>query len=232
MIRLNTYFVLSKASDRPLPPDLEPDDVRYPERLVELFLHEYTRPGDVVLDPFAGFGTTLQVAESLDRLGFGLEYDERRCEYTRSQLRHPERLICGDARRLSSYDFPACDFSMTSPPYIDVTRDRPQDPLAAYTVPGRGYETYLADIEAIYLQVRARMKTGARAVLEVANLRLPSGVTTLAWDIARAVGRVLAFEGEIVIGWDRPYGYGYDHSYCLVFQNSGGAPGEDAVVGD
>lgn len=225
MTRPNTYFVLSKAPDRPLPPDLEPDDIRYPERLVELFLHEYTRPGDVVLDPFAGFGTTLQVAESLDRLGFGLEYDERRCEFAGSQLRHPERLICGDSRRLSSYDFPACDFSMTSPPYM--ARGDPEDPLAAYTVPGRGYHAYLADIEAVYLQVRARMKAGARAVLEVANLKGPSGVTTLAWDVALAVGRVLTFEGEIVIGWDRPYGYGYDHSYCLVFRKAGHSPSRE-----
>jgi len=64
------------------------------------------------------------------------------------------------------------------------------------------------------------MKDGARAVLEVANLKGPGGVTTVAWDIARAVSSVLTFEGEIVIGWDRPYGYGYDHSYCLVFRKN------------
>jgi DNA methylase len=44
----------------PLGPDQ--DDVRYPEALVEAFLTEYAEPGDVVLDPFAGLGTSLIVA--------------------------------------------------------------------------------------------------------------------------------------------------------------------------
>jgi hypothetical protein len=61
------------------------------------------------------------------------------------------------------------------------------------------------------------MKPDAHTVLEVANLKGARGVTTLAWDIARAVGEVLAFEGEVVIGWDS-HPYGYDHSYCLVFR--------------
>ena len=40
--------------------------------LVEAFLAEYTRPGDLVFDPFAGFGTTLLVAEAtVSYLGLG-----------------------------------------------------------------------------------------------------------------------------------------------------------------
>jgi hypothetical protein len=37
-------------------------DARHPRALVERFLAEHTRPGDLVFDPFAGFGTTLRVA--------------------------------------------------------------------------------------------------------------------------------------------------------------------------
>jgi hypothetical protein len=61
------------------------------------------------------------------------------------------------------------------------------------------------------------MKPNARVVLEVSNLQGPTGVTTLAWDVARSIGEVLHFEGEVVVGWDS-YGYGYDHSYCLIFR--------------
>jgi hypothetical protein len=61
------------------------------------------------------------------------------------------------------------------------------------------------------------LKPGARAVLEVSNLKNDDRITMLAWDVARAVSNVLVFEGEVVIGWDH-YGYGYDHSYCLVFR--------------
>jgi hypothetical protein len=43
---------------------------------------------------------------------------------------------------------------------------------------------------------------------------------TLAWDIARALSDVLRFNGEVVSTWQESYGFGYDHSYCLIFQNS------------
>ncbi len=96
----------------------------------------------------------------------------------------------------------------------------PEDPLAAYSLPGQGYAAYLGGLHAIYAQLAAVLKPGARAVIEVANLKRAGTVTTLAWDIARAVSAVLQFEGEVVVGWDQ-YGYGYDHSYCLVFRNEG-----------
>ena len=62
------------------------------------------------------------------------------------------------------------------------------------------------------------MKPPGHVVIEAANLKKRGHVTTLAWAIAREVSKVLHFEGETVIGWDR-YGYGYNHSYCLVFSN-------------
>jgi hypothetical protein len=55
--------------------------------------------------------------------------------------------------------------------------------------------------------------------LEVANLKSEKQVTTLAWDVGREISKVLRFEGEVVVCWDK-YGYGYDHSYCLVFSVS------------
>jgi hypothetical protein len=61
-----------------------------------------------------------------------------------------------------------------------------------------------------------RLKPGGTAVIEAANIKRNGRLTTLAWDIARVVSEVLHFEGEVVIAWDC-YGYGYDHSYCLVF---------------
>jgi DNA modification methylase len=198
-----------------LPSYFEGPDVRFPEGLVECFLREYTREGDVVFDPFAGFGTTLRVAEYMGRIPSGLELDERRLSYARSQLRQPHGLLHGDARRLSSYDLPAFDFSITSPPYTG-RHDTP-DPLTSYTTEGLGYERYLEDLQEIYAQIERLMKPEAHAVLEVANLKQPGGATTLAWDIGKAISEVLFFEGEVVVDWRDTYGYGYDHSYCLIY---------------
>ncbi len=212
---MRTYLNLRNEQRDALPDDLAGDDVRYPEALVRRFLDEYTHPGDIVLDPFAGFGTTLRVAEEMGRVAYGLEYDRSRWAYARSRLRRPENLRHGDARLLSTYGLPPVDFSITSPPY--TWRGDPTDPLAADAAPGRGYDAYLEDLRDIYRQVGALLKDGARAVVEVSNLRRDDGVTTLAWDVARSIGQALRFEGEVVVCWEPTYGYGYDHSYCLLF---------------
>jgi hypothetical protein len=200
---------------RRLPDEFRDQDVRYADELVATFVQRFTRRGDMVFDPFAGYGTTLIVAETMGRAAFGVEYEPRRVAYIRSQLQHPDSIIQGDSRRLLEYPIPPFDLSITSPPFTE--RDDPENPFTNYDTPRESYDAYLRDIQQIYAQVRQLMKPEARAVLEVSNLKGPGGLTTLAWDVARAVGEVLQFEGEIVVGWDR-YAYGYDHSYCLVFR--------------
>lgn len=211
---MKTYLHLNHVHPNPLPSEFQDDDVRYPQDLVRLFLEEYTRPGDRVFDPFAGFGTTLIAAQALGRIGYGLELDSAKLGYARSHLRQPEHLLHGDARRLLDYDLPSFAFSMTSPPFM--TRDEIDDPLSDYRTRGRGYYAYLDDLRNVYAQLRQRMQPAGVVVLEVANLKIGGVLTTLAWDVAEQVARVLHFDGEVVVCWDR-YGYGYDHSYCLVF---------------
>jgi len=60
---MRTYLQLDNKNRFELPEKYREDDIRYSESLVEYFLKIYTREGDTVFDPFAGFGTTLLVAE-------------------------------------------------------------------------------------------------------------------------------------------------------------------------
>jgi tRNA G10 N-methylase Trm11 len=211
---VKTYLQLEHSQYEPLPSEFQHDDVRYPESLVRHFLQEYTRPGDLVFDPFAGFGTTLIAAQSLGRIGYGLELDPAKLAYARTRLQQPERLLQGDARRLLEYDLPLFTFSMTSPPFM--TLDEIDDPLSDYRERGGGYRRYLDDLRSSYAALRQMMQPAGVVVLEVANLKIGGRLTNLAWDIAEQISRVLHFDGEVVLCWDH-YGYGYDHSYCLVF---------------
>ena len=69
-----------------------------------------------------------------------------------------------------------------------------------------------------------KLKNNAYAIIEISNIINDNVLTTLAWDVAKAVGKVLTFEKEIVIEWEsekktEKYGFGFDHSYCLIFKN-------------
>jgi hypothetical protein len=213
---MRTFFRLKNRQPGNLPSEFRDEDVRYPPELVALFVRRYTRQGDVVFDPFAGFGTTLVVAEQLGRVPSGVEYEPRRVAYIRSLLTDPGAIIHGDSRRLMSYELPRFALAITSPPFTEHSDT--VDALENYARPGAGYKAYLEQMGSIARQLRRQMLPGARVVMEVANLKGPGGVTPLAWDLARVVGEVLRFEGEIVIGWDS-YAYGYDHSYCLIFSD-------------
>lgn len=211
---MKTFLLLPNTQTIDLPAEFRADDVRYPASLVAHFLDAFTQQGDTVFDPFAGFGTTLTVAEAMGRSAYGIEFDGQRAQYARSQMHYPDRIIHGDARIMDSYAVPPFDFSMTSPPYM--VKNGTANPFTAYLTESNGYAAYLDDVRDIYASIGRLMKPAAHAVIEVSNLKNEAGITTLAWDIAAAVSTVLRFEGEVVVGWDH-YAYGYDHSYCLIF---------------
>ena len=59
----------------PISPTPSPFDhyAMWPEELVERMVRCSSRPGDTVVDPFCGSGTTLRVVEALNRVGVGID---------------------------------------------------------------------------------------------------------------------------------------------------------------
>ena len=178
------------------------------------FLARFTRVGDKVLDPFAGLGTTLFVAEEMRRVPFGLELDPRRQQWVAGQLEHWTNLRRGDAARLGRCDFPKMDFSMSSPPFM--ARHHKWNPLRADDRAHAGYTAYLRDVRHIYRQVGAGMKRGARVVVQADNI--PGRTfTPLVRDLSLAIGEVLRLETEIVVAWEGGP-ENFRHTHCLVFK--------------
>lgn len=99
-------------------------------KLLEFLIEEHTQPGDTVLDPMAGSGSTLVVAALKGRNAIGVELEQKFYEWMEKSRINVEkhhaltskgwiRSICGDARRLSELLIQS-DVILTSPPYSET----------------------------------------------------------------------------------------------------------------
>ena len=58
----------------------------FPEQLPSWFIKLFTQPGDIVLDPFVGSGTTLVAARKLHRKSIGIEINLDYCMQAEARL--------------------------------------------------------------------------------------------------------------------------------------------------
>jgi len=102
---------------------------KMPPALAVAILEQYTKPGDTVLDPMAGIGTTVVEASRLGRNGVGVEYEEKFCRMANENIgllkakglaRGGATVVRGDSRDLPGAlkEWDAVKTSaMFSPPY-------------------------------------------------------------------------------------------------------------------
>ncbi|MFX0578823.1 TRM11 family SAM-dependent methyltransferase [Nocardia nepalensis] len=112
-----------------------PDSVKHPAKMfpaiVQHAVATYTRPGDLVLDPMCGIGTTLVEALHTGRRAVGVEYEAQWAELARANIELAREagvdldaaVYTGDARKLPIL-LPEelrgrVDLVITSPPYGD-----------------------------------------------------------------------------------------------------------------
>ncbi len=110
-----------------------PESNAHPGKMLPALAREaierFTRPGELVLDPMCGIGTTLIEAAHLDRQAIGVELEPRWAQLAAANIHHAEAqgatgsaiALQGDARRLGrgllNQYRDRCTLILTSPPY-------------------------------------------------------------------------------------------------------------------
>ena len=196
------------------------EDVHMLSHVVDHVIERCTRPGDLVLDPFAGFGTTLERAIALGRGAVGVELLPERVEHVRERV-PGAKIIEGDARGLFGVlgafgsaaigeaqtvgdvnQFDLFDLILTSPPYM-TSHDHEADPLTAYEANGGNYNRYLSELELVAAQCARLLRPGGYLVCNVADISYRGRVTRLIDDVDEVFARHLTRLPRTTIVWDQ-----------------------------
>lgn len=192
----------------------EVDDIHLPVSLAEQVIAAASPQSGRVLDPFAGYGTTLRASENLGREAVGVELLPEHVAIC--QERAPQSTIIeGDSRGLYRLVEGPFDLCFTAPPFRTENL-HPEDPLTGYELVGGDYDSYLDSLTQIAIQIEKLLQPGGYLIVNAANIRFTGHTTTLAWDLAQRIGEVIPFISESVIVWDEiPHDFTAD--YLLTF---------------
>ncbi|MCK9903617.1 site-specific DNA-methyltransferase [Frankia sp. Cpl3] len=191
-----------------------PESLAHPARmlpaLVRHIITTFTEPGDLVVDPMCGIGTTLVEAAHLGRNALGIEYEPRWAGIgrTNAALAHTQgatgtiQLITGDSRRLPALAPETARgqaaLILTSPPYGKATHGT-VDADRIHGVRKRDY-TYSAgrpgNLAAADL---TELLTGFTDILTgAAALLRPGGIVAIAVRPYRQDGDLIDLPGAIL----------------------------------
>jgi modification methylase len=189
-----------------------PESNRHPGKMLPTLAHRaieaYSDPGDLVLDPMCGIGTTLVEAIHTGRRALGVELEPRWAKLARRNIEHahhqnapsPAHVIEGDARQLPHLITPQpgklVDLILTSPPYAcqisavstenlisgkgPIRRDDTNNYSADRTNLGHARGTnYLTAMSDVYAACTAVLKPGGYLVLVTKDMRSSGALQNL-----------------------------------------------------
>ncbi len=182
-------------------------DVGWAEQMLP-FIEMFTAEGEVVLDPFAGLGTTLVAAAHLGRRALGVELSAARAALATERLRrlgHDALEVCpGDATALP-FDDQAAHLVLTNVPYFEGGAARgpgPDDAAQVYAL--SGYDAYRARMDAVVDEAWRVLPPGGRVVFMAQNVTRHGRLVPQAWDWGAALARRFVLKEERVLVYDRP----------------------------
>jgi len=194
------------------------------------FIGEFSRPGERVLDPFAGLGTTLLAAALERRRGEGWELDPQRVVLARERLqRHgigDAVLTEGSIERPHAGAAPDVGLVLTNVPYFAARSGLATQTHAQQLYGSASYAEHLRMLGECFHRARERLRPGGYCIAMAQNLRIGALMLPLAWDLARVLAslfelcdeRVLLYPSRKLRGGDDPGTSDRSHEYALVLR--------------
>ncbi len=195
-------------------------------RLIQCFT---TYEEKVVLDPFAGVGSSLLAAQVLGKTGIGIELSKKFADLARERPVTRDLILNGadpnlgqriiykdDARNLLKYVNPeSVDFVVTSPPYWDILTQRRTADYKEIRNYGNeaedlgridDYKKFLDALKGIFTLVYGVLKEGKYCCVVVMDLRKKADFFPFHADVASFMQEI-GFKWDDIIIWDRRHEY-------------------------
>jgi DNA modification methylase len=195
-------------------------------RLIESFLPSGPH---IVLDPFAGTGSTLVAAEKMGKRGIGLELSPEYVAIAIKRLagrfdsgNHDEVpaghaiLYQASANAVEKYVGPgSVDLCVTSPPYWNILNQRRTADLKSVRHYGNladdlgtidDYDDFLSALAAVFARVLTVLKPGAHCAIVVMDLRKKDRFYPFHSDLAARL-QTIGFRFDDLVVWNRQAEY-------------------------
>ncbi|MHA2097013.1 MAG: DNA methyltransferase [Candidatus Hodarchaeales archaeon] len=209
-LRMTKSWVVIRPPSRKKNEVLHP--AKFPEILIRKFITFFTKPGELVVDPFLGSGSTVIAAKQCNRNAIGIELSQSYVDISKERLSHLDSLpysplystkkkgfwdiVHGDSMKIPEL------WESTSPPYwsqLDRTEMRQKDRKikgldTKYSEMNqldlaniKDYKTFLETQRNIFLHLHGLVKPKGYLVVITNNVFTTSKLFPLAYDTATSI---------------------------------------------
>ncbi|MFB4302207.1 TRM11 family SAM-dependent methyltransferase [Actinomadura sp. NTSP31] len=192
-----------------------PESMAHPAKMLPAIaarvIATYTEPGDLVVDPMCGIGTTLVEAVHQGRDATGMEYEARFAQMAAGNLRHARaqgatgtgQVVHGDARNIATALAERTDTAalvVTSPPYGATTHGQVRtDRDNGGGKIDKSHNRYSTDRRNLAHRPTAELVTGFGQILTgCAALLRPGGVIAVTVRPFRVAGELVDLPGQVI----------------------------------
>ncbi|TCP59461.1 DNA methylase [Tumebacillus sp. BK434] len=198
--------------------------------LVRYLIDSHSRPGDTVLDAFAGSGSTVFESLLMGREAIGVDCNRHMLDAALRRMEvfaenNSPTLLCGDARKLSHLiGEESVDLVVTQPPYGSTYRFSSNNPDDLSLLSSRDF---LLAIEQVASELHTVMKPGGICALLIGDIKehgrmLPLGFQFIHRFLSRGFSVKDIYDSRTPV-YKLPVPL-HNHEYLFIFQKKQKAP--------